>query len=77
MSHKPVLGIINENTPTDLPTCVVTGVTGVTGGRDAWREKGKEKGKGPSRKAEVPYMEKNLDGLAEVPISEIPYLEEG
>ena len=27
--------------------------------------------------AEVPYMERNLDGLAEVPISEIPYLEEG
>ena len=45
------------------PTCGVTGVTEVTrvtGGR------GCGKGKGPSRKAEVPYMERNLDGLAEV-----------
>ena len=46
-------------------------------GKEKGKERGKEKGKGPSRKAEGPYMEKNLDELPEVPISEIPYLEEG
>ena len=38
------------------------------GMREEKKEKRKKREKGPSRKAEVPYMERNLDKLAEVPL---------